>query len=176
MNYAVDRESIVNGILQGYGEARIGPFSPDRRASPTGPQYKLGVDGARLSGSRQDGGFQLHLAPAKDMVRTRDHAGLASQLGRSTSRSISVPRVERGAAPRSEFEMAVNAWESRSRPTASSPGCAGSARTASLREPAGRRAINKAGIRRARAHAYQDADRLLRGDAVGLFTCEVRAV
>jgi ABC-type transport system substrate-binding protein len=48
MNYAVDREGIVNGILQGYGEVRIGPFSPTQAAfNPAGPQYKLDVDRAR---------------------------------------------------------------------------------------------------------------------------------
>ena len=182
MNYAVDRESIVNGILQGYGEVRIGPFSPTQACfSPTGPQYKLDVDRARalLKEAGKDGGFSFTWLLRKDfMVKDEEIMQvLANQLGKINIKvnlqflesSVYTPRYGNG-----EFEMAVNAWGKSLEADSVITGLRWLSENSKFYgNPQVDEAINKAratfGVPE-RTRVYQDADRLLREDAVGLFT------
>jgi peptide/nickel transport system substrate-binding protein len=182
MNYAVDRESIVNGILQGYGEVRIGPFSPTQASfSPAGPQYKLDVDRARalLKEAGKDGGFGFTWLLRKDfMVKDEEIMQvLANQLGKVGVKvnlqflesSVYTPRYANG-----EFEMAVNAWGKSLEADSVITGLRWLSENSKFYgNPQVDEAINKAratfGVPE-RTRVYQDADRLLREDAVGLFT------
>jgi peptide/nickel transport system substrate-binding protein len=182
MNYAVDREAIVNGILQGYGEVRIGPFSPTQAAfNPAGPQYKLDLDRARalLKEAGKDGGFSFTWLLRKDfMVKDEEiMQALANQLGKVGVKvnlqflesSVYTPRYANG-----DFEMAVNAWGKSLEADSVITGLRWLSENSKFY---GNPQVDEA-MARARAtfgaaertRVYQEADRILREDAVGLFT------
>jgi peptide/nickel transport system substrate-binding protein len=182
MNYAVDREGIVKGILQGYGEVRTGPFSPTQAAfSPSGPQYKLDLDRARalLKEAGKDGGFSFTWLLRKDfMVKDEEiMQALANQLGKVGIKvnlqflesSVYTPRYANG-----EFEMSVNAWGKSLVADSVITGLRWLSENSKFYgNPQVDAAIGKArstfGMSE-RTAVYQEADRLLREDAVGLFT------
>ena len=182
MNYAVDREGIVKGILQGYGEVRIGPFSPTQAAfNPAGPQYKLDVERARalLKEAGKDGGFSFTWLLRKDfMVKDEEiMQALANQLGKVGIKvtlqflesSVYTPRYANG-----EFDMAVNAWGKSLEADSVITGLRWLTENSKFYgNPQVDAAITKAratfGMPE-RTLVYQEADRLLREDAVGLFT------
>jgi peptide/nickel transport system substrate-binding protein len=182
MNYAVDREAIVNGILQGYGEVRIGPFSPTQASfSPAGPAYKLDLDRARalLREAGKDGGFGFTWLLRKDfMVKDEEIMQvLANQLGKVNVK-VNLQFVESSAyTPRyasGEFEMAVNAWGKSLEADSVITGLRWLTENSKFYgNPQVDEAINKAratfGVPE-RTRVYQEADRLLREDGVGLFT------
>jgi peptide/nickel transport system substrate-binding protein len=182
MNYAVDREGIVKGILQGYGEVRIGPFSPTQAAfNPAGPQYKLDIERARalLKEAGKDGGFSFTWLLRKDfMVKDEEiMQALANQLGKVGIKvtlqflesSVYTPRYANG-----EFDMAVNAWGKSLEADSVITGLRWLTENSKFYgNPQVDAAITKAratfGMPE-RTLVYQEADRLLREDAVGLFT------
>jgi peptide/nickel transport system substrate-binding protein len=182
LNYAVDREGIVKGILQGFGEVRIGPFSRTEPAfNPSGPEYKLDLDRARalLKEAGKDGGFKFDWWLRKDfMVKDEEiMQAIANQLGKIgvkvtltfVESSVWTPRYANG-----EFDMSVNAWGKSVEADSVITGIRWLSENSKFySNPQVDEAVAKARAtfdRNERVKVYQVADRLLREDAAGLFT------
>ena len=181
-NYAVDREGIVQGILQGFGEVRTGPFSRTEPAfNPAGPEYKFDVDKAHalLKEAAKDGGFSFTWLMRKDfMVKDEEiMQALANQLGKLGVK-VNLQFLESSAwTPKyaaGDFDMSVNAWGKSVEADSVITGIrwlTENSKFYSNHQLDETMARARATFDRAeRVKVYQTADRILREDAAGLFT------
>ena len=182
MNYALDREALVQGILQGYGEVRGGPFSrSDPWFSPEGPEYKLDLDRARalLKEAGKDGGFAFTWLLRRDVLVKDEEImqAIANQLGKVGIKA-NLQFVENSTwTPKNlsgDFDMSVSGYGKSVEADTVITGVRWLSENSKFYgNPQLDAAVNRARAtfdRTERIKVYRTADRILREDAAGLFS------
>ncbi len=182
MNYALDREAVVQGILQGYGEVRGGPFSKsDPWYSPEGPEYRLDLDRARalLKEAGKEGGVSFTWLLRRDVLVKDEEImqAIANQLGKVGIKA-NLQFVENSQwTPKNmagDFDMAVSGYGKSVEADTIITGVRWLTENSKFySNPQLDAAVAKARAtfdRNERVKAYRVADRVMREDACGLFS------
>lgn len=118
LNYAVDRQIIVDALLGGYGEVRVGPFSPTEQAfNPDAPEYTYDVEKAKalLAEAGYPDGFEFDWLLRKDFQVKGDEimqviANQLAEVGVKANLNFAESSVWTPAYADGDFEVSVNAW------------------------------------------------------------------
>jgi len=182
MNYALDREAIVQGILQGYGEVRGGPFGKsDPWYGTEGPEYKQDLDRARalMKEAGKDGGFSFNWLLRRDVLAKPDEVmqAIGHQLGRVGIKA-NIQFVENSTwTPKNlsgDFDLSVSGYGRSVEADTIITGVRWLTENSKFySNPQLDAAVAKARAtfdRGERIKAYRVADRIMREDACGLFS------
>ncbi|MCC6312575.1 MAG: hypothetical protein IT337_01080, partial [Thermomicrobiales bacterium] len=181
LNYAVDRELIVDALLEGYGEVRVGPFSPTEQAfNPDVEPYTYDPDKARamLADAGLADGFEFDWLLRKDFQVKGEEvmqaiANMLGEVGVKANLNFAESSVWTPAYGDGDFDMSVNAWGK----SAEADSVITGLRWVSDVSKYYSNPEVDATMQQARATfdaeerfaVYREADRLLREDAVALF-------
>jgi peptide/nickel transport system substrate-binding protein len=182
MNYALDREAIVQGILQGFGEMRGGAFSrSDPWFNTDVPEYKYDPERARalLKEAGKDGGVSFTWLLRRDVLVKDEEImqAIANQLGKVGIKA-NLQFVENSTwTPKNlsgDFDMSVSGYGKSVEADTIITGVRWLTENSKFYGNKDLDAVvNKARAtfdRNQRIQVYRQADKILREDAAGLFS------